>query len=106
MTLQTAPAASDVPTFCKRYRISVTTAYKAARLGHLRISKLYGKALILPEDEAEFVAAVRGGKVETPPDVKEAETASKAPKQPPKRRLGSAGNARRSARSTRLVGAE
>jgi hypothetical protein len=106
MTLPTARTATNVPTFCERYDISHTTAYKLNRLGHLRISKLYGKALILPEDEDAFVKALREGKIETPPDVKEAETASKAPKKPPKRRLGSAGNAKRAARETRLVAAE
>jgi hypothetical protein len=56
----------DVPTFCRRNSIGVSSAYRLAREGKLKISKVYGKALVTAEDEAEFRKAVTEGKLATP----------------------------------------
>jgi hypothetical protein len=55
--------ACDVPEFCRRNCISISTAYKAKREGLLRIVKVYGKALVYAEDEAAWIKAARDGKL-------------------------------------------
>lgn len=83
--------ARDIPAFAERFNISVSTAYKAARLGHLRITKVYGRALVMAEDEAAFAQAMREGKLVTPADLQKAENEAKTrnpddPPRPPARR--------------------
>jgi hypothetical protein len=58
--------ASTVSEFAETWKVSVTTLYKAQRLGHLRITKLFGKSLILAEDGKAFLEAVAAGKLAGP----------------------------------------
>jgi hypothetical protein len=55
--------AFDVPTFCRRNSISVTTAYRLKREGKLTIDKLFDKALVSVEAEAAFRKLLREGKL-------------------------------------------
>jgi hypothetical protein len=56
----------DVPTFCRRNSISVTTAYRLQREGKLTIGKILGKAVVTAEEEVAFRKLLRDGKLAEP----------------------------------------
>jgi hypothetical protein len=58
---QQGQGAKSVVQFCDDYNISRSTFYKLVRDGLVKLSRIYGKAVVFAADEAVFVATHRAG---------------------------------------------
>ncbi|HEY1244596.1 MAG TPA: hypothetical protein VGF29_07155 [Hyphomicrobiaceae bacterium] len=66
--------AYSVDEFCQRNSMCRTVFYRAVRMGDIRLTKFYGRSIVLAEDETAFRRKLKAGKLSPPP-----------PRKPPRR---------------------